>query len=185
MQGRVKILAIAGLCAVFAGCGGGSDGSGEQSGGGGTGAAKDGGRLVVLTAGDVDFIDAGQTYATQGFIVSAATQRSPLMFKPEDPIHMVPDLAEGMPEVSDGGKTVTVRIKPGIRFSPPVNREVTSKDLKYAIERGFYSTVNNGYAGAYFGDIAGAKTGVKPGTHFKGITTPDKQTVVFHLDRGT
>ncbi len=58
---------------------------------------------------------------------------------------------------------------------------VTSKDVKYAIERGFFNTVNNGYAGAYFGDLKGAKVGVKPGTTIPGITTPDDNTVVFNL----
>ena len=70
-----------------------------------------------------------------------------------------------------------------MKFSPPVNRAVTSKDVKYAIERGFFNTVNNGYAGAYFGDLEGAKVGVKPGTKIKGIETPDDQTIVFKLDR--
>ena len=45
----------------------------------------------------------------------------------------------------------------GVRFSPPVNREVTSQDVKYAIERGFFSTVANGYAQAYLCDIVGAR----------------------------
>jgi peptide/nickel transport system substrate-binding protein len=62
---------------------------------------------------------------------------------------------------------------------------VTSKDVKYAIERGFFNTVQNGYAGAYFGDVSGAKQGVKPGTKISGIETPDDQTIVFHLKRGT
>ena len=140
------LVAVAAACALAAGCGG--SGGDEKDAGGKAGPARDGGKLVVLTAGDVDFIDAGQTYATQGFIVSAATQRSPLMFHPEDPIHMVPDLAEAMPEISADGRQVTVKLKAGVKFSPPVSREVTSKDLKYAIERGFFGTVNNGYAGA-------------------------------------
>src|SRR5262249_40147156 len=59
------------------------------------------------------------------------------------------------------------------------------KDVKYAIERGFFNTVQNGYAGAYFGDLVGAKIGVKPGTQISGIETPDDQTIVFKLKRGT
>ena len=98
---------------------------------------------------------------------------------------MVPDLAESAPEVSADGKTVTVKIRKGVKFSPPVNREVTSKDVKYAIERGFFNTVNNGYAGAYFGDIEGAKVGAKPGTRIPGIETPDDQTIVFKLTKPT
>jgi peptide/nickel transport system substrate-binding protein len=78
-----------------------------------------------------------------------------------------------------------VKIKTGVKFSPPVDREVTSKDVKYAVERGFFNSVNNGYAGAYFGDIVGAKVGAKPGTKISGIETPDDQTIVFNLSKPT
>ena len=99
-----------------------------------------------------------------GFLVAAATQKALYGYEPDDPDNAVDDLAEGAPEISADGKTVTVKIKKGVKFSPPVDREVTSKDVKYAIERGFFNTINNGYAGAYFGDIVGAKVAVKPGT---------------------
>jgi peptide/nickel transport system substrate-binding protein len=147
---------------------------------------KQGGKLTVLWSGDVDQIDCGETYYQTGIQVCNATQRALYSYKPTDGIHMVPDLAQTAPEVSADGKTVTIKIRSGVKFSAPVNREVTSKDVKYAIERGFYNTVNNGYAGAYFGDIIGAKTGAKPGTHLdKGITTPDDTTVVLHLTKST
>ena len=42
-----------------------------------------------------------------------------------------------------------------MKFSPPVNREVTSADVKYALERGFLKTVNGPYVGAYMSDIDG------------------------------
>ena len=117
---------------------------------------------------------------------SSRRRRRPLYgYKPEDAVNAVPDLAEAEPEISEDGKTVTVKIKPGVKFSPPVDREVTSKDVKYAIERGFFNTVNNGYAGAYFGDLEGAKVGAKPGAKISGIKTPDDQTIVFNLTKGT
>ena len=120
-----------------------------------------------------------------GFQVCAATQKALYDYKPEDAVNAVPDLAESDPQISEDGKTVTVKIKDGVKFSPPVDREVTSKDVKYAIERGFFNTVNNGYAGAYFGDLEGAKVGAKPGAKIAGIETPDDQTIVFNLKKGT
>ena len=48
-----------------------------------------------------------------------------------------------------------MKIRTGVKFSPPVNREVTSEDVKYALERGFLKTVNGPYVGAYMGDIEG------------------------------
>src|SRR5262249_39762420 len=48
------------------------------------------------------------------------------------------------------------------------------------------ATVNNPYAGAYFGDIVGAPAKpAKPGTRISGITTPDARTVVFKLNQAT
>ena len=38
-------------------------------------------------------------------------------------------------------KTITVKLKKGIKFAPPVNREITSKDIKYGFERAFSSHV--------------------------------------------
>ena len=139
----------------------------------------------MLWTDDVDFIDPGMTYYQPGIAVAYATQKPLYSWKPDDSETPVEDLAESKPEVSEDGKTVTVKIKPGVKFSPPVDREVTSKDVKYAIERGFFNTVNNGYAPAYFGDIVGAKAGVEAGTKIEGIETPDDTTLVFKLKRGT
>jgi peptide/nickel transport system substrate-binding protein len=169
-----------------AACGGDDSGGGSESGTNqGTPAeGKQGGKLTELWTDDTDNIDPGITYYQMGFQINAATQKSLYNYKPDDAVNQVPDLAESDPQISEDGKTVTVKIKSGVKFSPPVNREVTSKDVKYAIERGFFNTVNNGYAGAYFGDLEGAKVGAKPGAKIKGITTPDDTTIEFHLTKG-
>ncbi len=143
-----------------------------------------GGTLTVLWSGDVDSIDPGQTYYAGGYMVANVTQRAPMAYEPGR-ADARPDLATKAPEVSVGGRTVTVHLRSGVHFSPPVKREVTSADVKYAIERGFYRTVNNPYAGAYFGDLVGAKVGVAPGTTISGIRTPDAHTVVFKLSSPT
>ena len=181
-KGAFLALALAG--AVLAGCGGG--GSSEKDAGGGAPVeGKQGGKLTMLWTDDVDNIDPGITYYQMGYMVSYATQRPLYSWKPDNGETAVPDLAESDPQVSRDGKTVTVKIRKGVRFSPPVSREVTSKDVKYAIERGFFNTVNNGYAGAYFGDLVGAAPGAKPGTEIEGIRTPDDRTIVFKLSRGS
>jgi hypothetical protein len=89
-----------------------------------------------------------------------------------------------MPTISNGGRTITVHIRNGVRFSPPVNRVVTTSDVKYAIERAFDTSVANGYVAAYFGDLVGAPT--TPPNHvpnIRGIQTPNKTTIVFKLRR--
>jgi DNA-binding SARP family transcriptional activator/ABC-type transport system substrate-binding protein len=48
---------------------------------------------------------------------------------------LVPEVAEAMPVVSDGGRTYTFRIRKGFGFSPPSNEEVTAESFQHAIER--------------------------------------------------
>jgi peptide/nickel transport system substrate-binding protein len=172
------------LCALTLGvaaCGGDDSGGEQGTSQGSPSQGKRGGVLKSLWASDVDYIDPGQTYYQVGNIVVRATQSSLYLPKIDDATTPEPILAESDPQISADGCTVTVKIKPGVKFSPPVNREVTSKDVKYAIERGFFNSVNNGYAGAYFGDVKGAKVGAKPGTKIDGIKTPDDQTIEFDL----
>jgi len=147
-------------------------------------AGKKGGKLTVLSAGDVDYMDPGKTYYTYAIGIMNAVHRG-LYAYPPNKNEPVPDLADGLPDISADGKTVTVKLKKGIELTPPVSREVVSKDVKYAIERSFTAAVANGYAGIYFGDVVGAP---KPGGDYKeisGIETPDDQTIVFKLEKGT
>jgi peptide/nickel transport system substrate-binding protein len=146
-------------------------------------APKKGGTITVVTAGDVDNIDPGIAYYSFAYEITYATQRPLYSYRPSS-VNPVPDLAASMPVVSNGGKTVTVRLRHGVRFSPPVNREVTSADVKYAIERGFATSVSNGYVGAYFGGLVGAPAKATKGVpDIRGIKTPDKYTIVFELKK--
>ena len=158
-QWRAMFAVAAVLALAVAGCGGGDDDSSSEKPAGSSNAApqeaKKGGDLTVMYAGDVDNIDPGITYYQYGFNVAYVTQRPLYSFKPDDAINPEPDLAEGPPQIGDNGKKLTVKIKTGVKFSPPVNREVTSKDVKYGIERGFLKTVNGPYGGAYLGDVEG------------------------------
>jgi peptide/nickel transport system substrate-binding protein len=164
-------------------CGGDDDEGGEQGTSQGTPAeGQRGGTLVSLWAGDTDNIDPGITYYQMGTQIVRATQKTVYRPKVDDATVLEPDLAETDPQISDDGCTVTVTLKQGVEFSPPVNREVTSADVKYAIERGFFSSVANGYAGAYFGSLRGAEVGADPGTKIPGIETPDDYTIEFNLE---
>jgi peptide/nickel transport system substrate-binding protein len=173
----VLALGAAAVALAAAGCGG--SGSTSQS----SGSGQKGGTITVLSAGDVDFIDPGQMYYSFSYEIGYVTQRPLLAYKPTS-VDEVPDLAASLPKVSADGKTIIVKLRSGVRFSPPVNREVTSADVKYAIERGFASSVANGYVGTYFGDVVGAPHGTTSGApDIPGIQTPDKHTIVFKLKR--
>jgi peptide/nickel transport system substrate-binding protein len=140
---------------------------------------KRGGTLVVLQESDFEHLDPGITYAALDYPVVFATQR-PLYSNKPNSNEPTPDVASGPPEVSSSGKTVTVHMKEGIRFSPPVNREVTSEDVAYAIERGANPNVANPYLHSYFNAVEGVPNA--NGGPIKGIETPNKHEIVFHLD---
>jgi peptide/nickel transport system substrate-binding protein len=194
MKTSVRWLLLAGAASLTlfaAACG--SDDSGGGGGGGGSKAeqasggeikpGKKGGTLTYLAASDVDYLDTGQTYYTFGYMVAYATNRTLYSFKPNDSVKPVPDLAEGEPEISADNKTITVHIKKGVKYAPPVNREVKAADIKYAFERSFSKEVPSGYAGTYFSSIVGTPKepnsgDIKP---ISGIETPDDYTIVFKL----
>jgi ABC-type transport system substrate-binding protein len=68
---------------------------------------------------------------------------------------LIGDLATDVPTPTDNGLTYTYKIRSGVKFGPPVNRAVTSKDVAYAMNRlanpkdggqySFYYTVIKGW----------------------------------------
>jgi peptide/nickel transport system substrate-binding protein len=185
------VLAV-GLALAFAACGSDDDNNGNaggSSGGGGEtafsgakpGEGKKGGHLTALAAGDVDYVDPGQTYYAFGYMIHYAVNRGLYSYGPGDTEKPRPDIADGEPQISADQKTLTVKLKPGIKYAPPVNREITSKDIKYGFERAFSSHVPSSYASIYFKDIVGAPK--EPGDikDISGIQTPDDHTIVFKL----
>ena len=182
----LMVLCAGGLAAVLvAACGGGGGGGGAKT--AAPSGAKKGGTLTVLSNADVDYIDCGAAYYQFSYQVEYAMCRPLYSYPPQDKGKPAPDIASGPAQISKDGMTVTVHMKSGIRFGPPVNRGVTSKDVKYAIERGFNKNVANGYASAYFGDIQGAEEAAKKadGEPIDGIVTPDDHTIVFKLTKPT
>ncbi len=146
---------------------------------------KRGGTLTVLNHTDFEHIDPGQAYFNIDYEVIYATQRPLFSYKPNTFAAPSPDMASGPAQISADGKTITIHIRSGVHFSPPVNREVTSADVAYAIERGANANVPNPYFSSYFGSLVGAGKEIKEATGgpFPGITTPDKGTIVFHLSQ--
>ncbi len=205
--------AIAGLLAVgLAACGSSSNSSGSGSASGGKAAVastpekpgenpagqplsggRKGGTLNVSSSEDFKNLDPGQSYFVLDYAVDYPTQRPLFAYPPNSNTTLRPDLATEMPTTSnggitDGGKTVTVHIHHGVHFSPPVNREVTSADVAYAIERGANPNVANPYFPSYFGagspaPLLGAESAKYKGTPIPGIKTPDKYTIVFHMTK--
>lgn len=174
------------LSFAIAACG--SSNNDKSSGSGSSGSAvpkgKKGGSVTALAAGDVDYMDPGLTYYTFGYQVAYSTQRALYYYNPATGQKQVPDIAAGDPQIAADEKSITVKLQHGIKFSPPVNREVTSADIKYAFERAFSANVANAYTASYFTSIEGAPTTPTKGPQdISGIQTPDKYTVVFKLTK--
>ncbi|HTR88716.1 MAG TPA: ABC transporter substrate-binding protein, partial [Solirubrobacteraceae bacterium] len=142
-----------------------------------------GGALTVLNSQDFEHLDPGQAYYSIDYEAVYATQRPLYSYKPNTFAQATPDLASEQPEISPDRKTVTVHIRSGVHFSPPVNREVTSADVAYAIERGANPNVANPYFASYFSAVEGAEKA--DGGPIPGISTPDPHTIVFHLTEPT
>ena len=58
------------------------------------------------------------------------------------PVRLVPNTADGMPQITDGGRTFTVKVRPGIYFADDPafkgrRRELVAEDYVYSIKRIF------------------------------------------------
>jgi peptide/nickel transport system substrate-binding protein len=169
---KLWLMILAGTLALaIAGCGSDDD------------EAKEGGTITVLAINDIISLDPGAQYYQYDYqVVSQPGQRALYGWKAEE-TKPVPDLAASMPQVTDGGKTVTIKLKKGVKFSPPVNREATSEDVKYAIERTFLPAVGNGYSGVYFSALTGSTEYAEgEAKEITGLETPDPQTLVMKFD---
>jgi peptide/nickel transport system substrate-binding protein len=140
---------------------------------------KHGGVLNSVQSEDFEHLDPGQSYFQIDYGITSVTQRSLYSYKPNDFSSPVPDLAEAPAQLSDGNKLITIKIRKGVRFSPPVNREVTAADVVYAFERVANPNVANPYYEGYLKPIEGmpkAKGGPIPG-----VKATDKYTVQIKL----
>lgn len=174
LKPSIAVVAALAAALVIAACG---------SGGGGE--AKKGGTMTILeTAGGVDSLDPGYWYYQSDYENLGPTQRWLYNWGPTD-TKPVPDLATGLPKSSNGGKTLTIKIQSGIKYSAPLqNRTVKAADIKYSMERCFLPQVGNGYANAYYGEIQGASDYAAGKTNqISGIQTPNDTTIVLKLNK--
>jgi peptide/nickel transport system substrate-binding protein len=148
---------------------------------------KKGGTLNYAHDSDFDSLDPARTYYAHSWNYQRIWQRTLLMFNPvpgEAGAQVVPDLATGKGEITDGGKTVTYKLRDGITFED--GTAITSKDVKYALERGFATDVITGGPGPTY-----IQPLLDPDKKYKGpykdknglatILTPDDKTIQFKL----
>ncbi|MER8047995.1 ABC transporter substrate-binding protein [Streptomyces sp. NPDC094032] len=195
------LLAAATMVATTA-CGGGKGGDsgakGGKTGAPGFNAAvnqvaspsdKKGGELKFIGSQEADSWDPQRGY--YGFVwdFQRYYTRQLVTFKSEPgaaSTELVPDLATDAGKVSADGLTYTFTLKDGVKWED--GKPITSKDVKYGIERIWAQDVISGgpiylqqvldpkktYAGPYK-DTSADKLGLKA------IETPDDKTIVFKL----
>jgi peptide/nickel transport system substrate-binding protein len=95
----------------------------------------------------------------------------------------VPDIASGPPQLSADRRTYTFRLRGGVRYAPPVNREVTARDFITAIQRLYDKTLP--LSGTPYADlIAGAKEfRAGKASRISGLSAPDAHTLTITLNQ--
>ncbi|MGH3320512.1 MAG: ABC transporter substrate-binding protein [Streptosporangiaceae bacterium] len=160
------VLAISALLGVgLAACSSPTGTSSGSSGGGGGGAQiKDGGHLTVALAEAPDALDptTAQTYVGRIVFINMCEKLYDINAQTE----LVPQLASGMPQISDGGKTYTIHLRKNIKFNDgtPFNAQA----VKTTLER----DINNKRSSR-----ASSLTAIDK------VTVVDPSTVKLHLKR--
>jgi peptide/nickel transport system substrate-binding protein len=148
---------------------------GKSSGG------KEGGTLTASFASFPDALDPQFSYAVEGWSAMYATYIPLLTFAHADGeggSKVVPGLAEALPKITDGGKTYTLKLSKGLKYSD--GSPVLASDFKASIERLF---LVNSSGSPYYTIIEGAEQFQKTKKGgISGIEADDKTgEIAIHL----
>ncbi len=171
------------VIAVAAGCGGSGSSSSSSSGGGSTPAAgtpQKGGTPTSLASSAFGVADPAQNYTLQQWSLLIGTHDGLVGFKRVGGTagtQLVPDLAEAIPQPTDGGKTYTFQIRKGIKYSDGTT--LKPSDFVTTFERQF--TVP-GPTSFYSGIVGADKCTAKNCDLTQGVVADDSaSTLTIHL----
>ncbi|GAB7180877.1 ABC transporter substrate-binding protein [Kitasatospora sp. Ki12] len=149
---------------------------------------KKGGTVTFEMKGTPDSLDPGNTYYAYIYNFSRLYARPLTTFNPaagEEGNKLVPDLAESMGQPSADGLSWTYKLRKGLKYDD--GTPITSKDVKYAVERSNFAPDVNSNGPTYFHDLLVDNPTPYAGPYkdkegdLKSIETPDDTTIVFHL----
>jgi peptide/nickel transport system substrate-binding protein len=160
------IAALAAVSAVaLAACGGGGSSSSSSSPstseaeGESTppaeGEGNEGGTLKGAYTSFPDYMDPQISYTAEGWTAMRPVYVPLLTYKaaPEaEGSEIIPGLAKELPKVTNGGKTYTLFLRPGLKYSN--GEPIKAGDFKYAVERCF---LTNSGGSPFYTDIVGAE----------------------------
>ncbi|WP_106582954.1 ABC transporter substrate-binding protein [Murinocardiopsis flavida] len=195
--GFVAVGAVATL--LLSACGGGGDGGGGGDAKFNQGVEsivnksdKKGGSLRYAIASNMESTDPGNTY--YGYVWNFSRYYARTLYTydvgPKEAGHkVVPDLADGEPEISDDGKTYTIKIKPGMKYED--GSEIVAEDFAYAVARSNFGEQALPNGPKYYADYLAKSEDYKgpydnpddPLKGFGGVEVKDETTLVFHLNR--
>lgn len=140
---------------------------------GSSGSAKEGGTLTGSYASFPDYLDPQLSYTQEGWTAMFDTYLPLLTYKrvngPEGS-KVVPGLAEGLPKISNDGKTYTLTLRKGLKYSD--GTPVKASDFASTVERLFKISSPGSF---YYEGIVGAEEFAKTKKGgISGIKTDDK-----------
>jgi peptide/nickel transport system substrate-binding protein len=153
----------------------------------GSGGGKEGGTLTGSYASFPDYLDPALSYTAEGWTAMYDTYIPLLTYAHANGAagsEVIPGLAKAMPKISDGGKTYTLFLRKGLKYSD--GTPVKASDFAYAVERVF--KLNSGGSPFYTAIVGAEKFAETKAGGIPGIETDDKSgEIVVHLvkPRGT
>jgi peptide/nickel transport system substrate-binding protein len=150
---------------------------------GSTAAAEQGGTLHLLSTSKEISLDPAKSQnlgtSTIHLVLRGLTSWKT---SPDKAAEIVPDLATDTGKVSDGGKTWTYTLKPGLKYAD--GSPIVAADIKYGVERSFAPELSGGLGYHKALLVGGDKyTGPYKGKELASIETPDDSTIVFKLSK--
>ncbi|TDW86203.1 MULTISPECIES: ABC transporter substrate-binding protein [Kribbella] len=181
MKHLSRAVALAAVLALAAAACNANDKSGTT--GGSTAAAEQGGTFHILsTSKEISYDPAkSQNLGISGIHLVLRGLTS-WKTDPSKPTELVPDLATDTGQVTDGGKTWTYKLKPGLKYAD--GSPIVAADIKYGVERSFAPELSGGLGYHKSLLVGGDKyTGPYKGGDLASIETPDETTIVFKLNK--
>jgi peptide/nickel transport system substrate-binding protein len=205
---KTRVMAAAGIAVTLglttAACGGGSKSDNSSS---GTSNGKSqfnaaitsvvnpstakGGTLKLWSSQDADFWDPARAYYAFVWNLNRLYTRKLVDYAAtpgKDGLKLVPDLASAEPEISADKKTYTFKLRDGLKWDD--GSPITSKDIKYGVERVWATDVITG--GPYYLPNVLDQGQKYPGPYkdtdpnklgLKSVQTPDDKTIIFKLQK--
>jgi len=180
MSGIARLVVVAALAAWWAVAG-----------------AADPNKVVRIAFPDITALDPQQVHDLYSVRICQAIFEGLYEFSYlRDPATIVANTATDLPEIADGGKRWTIRVRPGIRFTADAAfkgapRELTAADYVYSLKRWLDPTLKSGGDVTLTDLIVGARAVVdaarKPGARFdydapmEGLRAVDRYTLEIRL----